>query len=126
MRFEQKLKSLMGSKGISPSVLASSLGVTRQTVHNWLNGAQPKEEVLIKLCEFFQVTPATLVYGEGENSTQSSLQIIIEAVENALSKDEISISPARKAALISALMRITLKSGSMPDDIIIQEMAKLT
>ena len=116
----------MGSKGITPSVLASSLGVTRQTVHNWLNGAQPKEEVLIKLCEFFQVTPATLVYGEAENSTQSSLQIIIEAVENALSKDEISISPARKAALISALMRITLKSGSMPDDIIIQEMAKLT
>lgn len=51
-----KIKDLLEERAISVSGLASAIAVTRQTVHNWLNGSLPKGQDLLKLCDFFKVS----------------------------------------------------------------------
>ncbi|MBQ3100648.1 MAG: helix-turn-helix transcriptional regulator [Clostridia bacterium] len=55
--FNERLRNLRKSRGISQVELAKCLGVTKQSVSNWENdNIQPSIEMLVKIAMFFNVT----------------------------------------------------------------------
>ena len=53
----RQIKLLRQKKGISQVELASSLGVTKQSISNWENdNIMPSIEMLVKLAEYFNVS----------------------------------------------------------------------
>ena len=55
--FNERLRNLRKSRGISRVELAKCLGVTKQSVSNWENdNIQPSIEMLVKIAMFFNVT----------------------------------------------------------------------
>ena len=63
----QKIKDLLERRKVTITSLAGSIHVTRQTVHNWVNGSLPKGQDLLRLCDFFRVG-AEEFFGEQESS----------------------------------------------------------
>ena len=62
MTFAEKLAYLRGRYGLSQAQLARSLGVTRQAVSRWENGAGlPDSQALLRLAEEFDVEPEWLL-----------------------------------------------------------------
>ena len=62
MTFAEKLAYLRGRHGLSQAQLARSLGVTRQAVSRWENGAGlPDSQALLRLAEEFDVKPEWLL-----------------------------------------------------------------
>ncbi len=58
MKWEgNKIKALAKEKGISLKKIAGDIGVSRQTVNDWVNGQIPKANHLISLCAIFHVNP---------------------------------------------------------------------
>ncbi len=55
---------LCKDKGISPSVVADTLGVGRASTTKWKNGALPRGETLQKLADYFGVTVDALLGNE--------------------------------------------------------------
>jgi len=52
--FHTNLNSQMDERGITPSELAKTIGVSKVTVYHWRNGSRlPKLMNMIKLCELF-------------------------------------------------------------------------
>lgn len=55
--FNERLRTLRKSRGISQVDLAKNLGVTKQSISNWENdNIQPSIEMLVKIALFFNVT----------------------------------------------------------------------
>ena len=62
----ERISALVKASGLSQRELARRLGTTHVTVSNWVKGSsEPSEDGLEKLCEFFSVTPAYIMYGDG-------------------------------------------------------------
>lgn len=62
----ERIGALVKASGLSNRELSRRLGTTHVTISNWVRGAaEPSEEGLERLCEFFQVTPAYIMYGDG-------------------------------------------------------------
>ncbi len=55
-----KLDVLCDKRGIAKSELADRLGVSRQTVHKWVAGSDPRGAQLLKLCGLLKVDPVEL------------------------------------------------------------------
>ena len=61
MKWEgSKIKALAKQRGLSIQSLASEVGVSRQTVNDWINGQIPKGNHLIHICKIFQLNPEEL------------------------------------------------------------------
>jgi transcriptional regulator with XRE-family HTH domain len=57
-RYGAALRQAIEDRGISPSELAATLGVTRQAVHQWLDGtARPRTDRLVQLQREYGVPP---------------------------------------------------------------------
>ena len=56
----QTLKSLCDGRSLSISALAKQLEVSRQTIHDWINGQVPRGNHLLALCEILGVEPDAL------------------------------------------------------------------
>ena len=52
-----KIKEISTLKGFSVTKVAHSIGVSRQTVNDWINGQIPKGHHLLQLCKLFDVSP---------------------------------------------------------------------
>ena len=52
-----KIKELAKEKGHSFQYIASTIGVSRQTINDWIRGQIPKGNHLLVLCRLFQVDP---------------------------------------------------------------------
>lgn len=64
MNLSSNLKILMDDSGISLVDLAKKTKVPKQTIHNWLSGADPKNIDQVKsVAEFFHLSIEELVYG---------------------------------------------------------------
>lgn len=65
MDFSDRLSALISDRGISTRELGRRIGVTHVTIGKWLRReAAPRGENLESLSDFFEVTPAFLIYGE--------------------------------------------------------------
>jgi transcriptional regulator with XRE-family HTH domain len=53
----EKVKELIKENNISIVKLADKVGVSRQTVNDWINGQVPKGSHLINLCKLFNINP---------------------------------------------------------------------
>ena len=53
----QKLRELSNKKGFSLAAIAEQIGVTRQTVNDWIKGQIPKGNHLLELSTLFDVSP---------------------------------------------------------------------
>lgn len=100
--FAANLNRLMAENDIKPTALARVCGVERQTVYNWLGGVTPREEPLQRLCEYFRLTRAELLFDRVEFSNER-LAEIIELVEKSAAASKVRLSAAKKAKLITLL-----------------------
>lgn len=86
----ERIGALVKASGLSNRELARRLGTTHVTISNWLNGAsEPNESGLEKLCEFFEVTPAYIKYGDG-NAPMGQTIISDDVVSIPLINAEVS------------------------------------
>ena len=68
--FWQKYLTLCNSVRKSPNLVASEIGVKSSgTVTGWKNGALPRENVLIKMAEYFEVPLSELTESINKNSS---------------------------------------------------------
>lgn len=62
---ERRLKSVRDRADIGQKDVADTLGVSAGTVSRWESGdVVPRDDVLLKLADYFGVTPAWLRYGQ--------------------------------------------------------------
>lgn len=91
---ETKIRELLDQRNITISNLAESISVTRQTVHNWLNGSLPKGQDLLKLCKYLGVgaeeffieekSPVTLIAHRTQRKSTTTPQKIDTARQLAM------------------------------------------
>lgn len=75
MKLNSNLKALMTKQRISLVELAKLSKVPKQTLHNWLSGAEPKSLNQIKaVAEVFGISIEELCYGEKPKSTKPSIE----------------------------------------------------
>ena len=67
----KKIKDLINENNISIVKLAKKVGVSRQTVNEWINGQIPKGSHLINLCKIFNISPDYLF----SNTSNGSISI---------------------------------------------------
>lgn len=62
----QRIQALIRQSGLSQRALAARMGVSSSSLSQWAAGRfRPSDEAIAALCEFFSVTPAWLLYGDG-------------------------------------------------------------
>ena len=82
MKFNEQLTLLRKERNISQEALGEKLGVSRQAISKWENGAtQPEMSNIEKLCELFDVSPNTL-FGYEEKSKS----VVISPTESSSEK----------------------------------------
>jgi transcriptional regulator with XRE-family HTH domain len=59
-----KIKEFADAKKLSLQVIANTIGVSRQTVNDWIKGQIPKGNHLLLLCKLFSVTPNNLFFDD--------------------------------------------------------------
>lgn len=76
--FAQTLKELISEKNISQEQLAKEIGVSRQTVNQYINGKQfPNKEVLTKISEYFDVSIETIIGKQITQKKSSPMRIVV-------------------------------------------------
>lgn len=81
--FGTRLETLCKEYGITPSELARRISLSRKSVFEWVgkSGRMPRDpQHLKKLCDFFKVSPAWLLWGEEEK---------VSTIESLISKTEL-------------------------------------
>ena len=64
----EKIKNLIKKNNFSIVKLAEKIGVSRQTVNDWINGQIPRGNHLINLCKLFKVNPDFFFSKDFDNS----------------------------------------------------------
>ena len=68
MKWEgSKLKELARGKRLSLQALAAAVGVSRQTINDWIKGQVPKGNHLLLLCRLLGTNPGMFFSGEPED-----------------------------------------------------------
>ena len=64
MELRRHLKQLMDTHGITVTGLAKQSGIPKQTIHDWLTGAEPRRISQVKkVADVLRVTVDALVFG---------------------------------------------------------------
>ena len=84
MQFPNTLENLMLKKGISLSRLAKDTGISKSSLHGFLNGAEPTMSKIKVLADYFQVSMDYLSTGENFNyeSFNSTFEITIKKIKS--------------------------------------------
>lgn len=68
MKWEgQKIKPLASQKKISLQAIANTIGVSRQTVNDWIKGQIPKGNHLLQLCNLLEINPNLFFVDDSSN-----------------------------------------------------------
>lgn len=72
----ERIGGLIKSSGMSTRELAKRIGVSSVSLSQWSTGKyKPSEEGLEALCNYFNVTPAFILYGDGNAPEGQSIRI---------------------------------------------------
>lgn len=63
MGFRERLEEAAGRQG--PTAIGDLLGISKQTVHRWMKGAEPSLETLFQVADKLNVDPRWLATGHG-------------------------------------------------------------
>lgn len=116
--------ALCEKNGLTPSGAASKIGFNRASVTVWKNtGKAPKQELLLKIADFFGVTTDYLLTGDENKKaptlTEKDKRDVAQLVENIMNDmehsgdlnfDGVPMSDEAKAAMASA-MKIGLEEA---------------
>lgn len=124
MKWEgSKLKELAKSKKLSLQALAEGVGVSRQTINDWIRGQIPKGNHLLLLCKLLGANPGVFFSGEAENDIsvpihrQRMNSKITESTQKAaleFSKEYLNIFRSSKSSEILPVVRS--QNGKSVDD----------
>lgn len=64
MFFYTQLENLCKTKGVKPSNLVESLGMSKGTMSNWKKGGTPNADAVVRIAEHFGVTTDYLLTGK--------------------------------------------------------------
>lgn len=91
--FQERIKNLRNEKKLTMDELARELGVTKSRVNMWENaGSVPREDVLIKISKFFDVSVDYLLGNEkmeGKNYENKELEVLQRGLEK-LDKEKLN------------------------------------
>jgi len=107
--FYDNLKAACKAKGISPSALALSLGMSKANVTKWKQGQLPSTGTLQRISEGLDVTTDFLLYGETkkEPAEQADGQ---NGLDVGFVNDFLSLSDNQKK-MVSALVKELSEKG---------------
>ena len=129
--FYKKLKQLCDERGVKPTPVVKSLGISATNLKRWENGATVNSDILNKIADYFQV-PVDFFF-DAENDEET-----FDPIENETSfKDVFNVAKAHSDYIVSFLFRKTVydhdlntvveatdilnpiidKAGVLPDDI---------
>ena len=73
---ERRLKAARDRRDIDQKAVAAAVGVSPAAVSRWENGETiPRDDVLVRLAEYFGVTASWLRYGEGNGTGAPKLPL---------------------------------------------------
>lgn len=85
VKFQERIRNLRLAKGLTMDELANEIGVTKSRVNMWENaGSVPKEDILIKLSRFFDVSVDYLLGNddmEGKEPENVKLEVLQRGLE---------------------------------------------
>ncbi len=98
--FAGRIKKLREEKGLSTTELAKSLDIQKSRVSMWeTNGTVPRQDMLLKLCKFFNVTTDFLL-GNDDLNAQNPRNEKIYSIQRALSNmDDSDLEKAQNLLL---------------------------
>lgn len=79
MEFKDTLNSLMEGRGYSLGALAKETGISKSSLHGYLQGAEPSLTNMMKLASFFKVSLDYLATGAMADPLQQMLQVEVHS-----------------------------------------------
>lgn len=77
----KQITSMVEQSGVPVRELADELGISNVTLYKWMRGkVEPKGENLKRLCNHFHVTPAQILFGDGNDPRAQSIKIDINRI----------------------------------------------
>lgn len=77
----RQIRSMVDQSGMSVRDLADELSISNVTLYKWMNGKiEPKGENLKRLCDYFHVTPAQILFADGNDPRAQSIKIDINRI----------------------------------------------
>ncbi len=73
LTFYNAFLKLCAAKGESPSRVAKKIGLSNAAASGWKNGKTPSQVTLVKLANYFDVTPDFLLWGNEESVQRDSV-----------------------------------------------------
>lgn len=93
--FAERIKAEREKKNLSTTELATKLGIQKTRVSMWeTNGTVPRQEMLIKLCDFFNVSIDYLL-GNDKVDLENPRNVTMNAIQRGL--DKLNESDLEKA-----------------------------
>ena len=120
MKFEDRLKKLMASRGVTQSTLADAVGVSQGALSNYISGRLPKVEELGTLADFFEVSIDELLGRSATKLTQIQSRGIV--VQERTDKKAIAKLRRLVAELTSTIDELESSSAPLSDE---QQLARL-
>ncbi len=118
--FGKRLSQLAGEQGLSLSELAKALGVSRQSLHSWLNGGNISTAKLNRLVQYFHVSKRWLAEGEGTPTGENIGQGIYGVQARELIQDVVN-SEARLNLAVKAAGLIIWEYDLYSDELLWSE-----
>lgn len=95
--FWENYVRLCNQKNRTPNAIAKELKFSSGSVTNWKNGACPQDSSLVKIADYFGVTPSELI-GEAEPTSQKLSPVQREAWELIQEMDDETLTRFINAA----------------------------
>lgn len=96
VKFQERIRKLRLDKGLTMDELAEAIGVTKSRVNMWENaGSVPKENILITISRYFQVSVDYLLGNDGMEGKEPE-NVKLEVLQRGLEKlDEQRLDKAK-------------------------------
>lgn len=110
--FFDKYSELCKRVGKTPTGVALELNVSRATVNYWKNGNVPKQEILIKIADYFKVTVDYLLGNEVETNPDDLIKFALFGGDAEHISDEAFEDVKRFAQIVAEKERRKRENGN--------------
>lgn len=77
MQFSEILSELLNGKGITPNALSKEIGVSSESVYNWINkGASPSLDKSSNIADYFNITLDELAGRVPPQHTEQEIELL--------------------------------------------------
>lgn len=128
--FAERLQTIFQTReGMNASRLASLTGISKQSVYDWLEGAQPRIDNIETVAQALSVDPCWLAFGADpkprEQINIDVLRRIISGAEAELLKHKATLPPGKKAQLFAMAYERFMREGGRIDTAALADLVSL-